>query len=173
MTTLEKDRQIDVNRRGGVKSRHGILFLHETEESLLSCLAVHLLSKPRSTLAELSPSPLDPLIWEKMDEIRFEKQFSISTQNSDTKYLILIIKLVQFATFIDLHSHQYRYSRISHLIFEGINENCTFQQTRSPRRRVTELLKRTAPYGRHSDHYDSTIGNVQLLRVALRLELDV
>ncbi|XP_061934218.1 pleckstrin homology domain-containing family G member 5 isoform X1 [Apis cerana] len=30
-------------------------------------------------------------------------------------------------------------------------------QTRSPRRRVTELLKRTAPYGRHSDHYDSTI----------------
>ncbi|XP_061934237.1 pleckstrin homology domain-containing family G member 5 isoform X10 [Apis cerana] len=29
--------------------------------------------------------------------------------------------------------------------------------TRSPRRRVTELLKRTAPYGRHSDHYDSTI----------------
>nr|XP_034181809.1 pleckstrin homology domain-containing family G member 5-like isoform X3 [Osmia lignaria] len=28
---------------------------------------------------------------------------------------------------------------------------------RSPRRRVNELLNRTAPYGRHSDHYDSTI----------------
>ncbi|KAK9307367.1 hypothetical protein QLX08_002266 [Tetragonisca angustula] len=29
--------------------------------------------------------------------------------------------------------------------------------TRSPRRRVNEALNRTAPYGRHSDHYDSTI----------------
>ncbi|XP_076396699.1 uncharacterized protein LOC100880938 isoform X2 [Megachile rotundata] len=28
---------------------------------------------------------------------------------------------------------------------------------RSPRRRVNELLNRTAPFGRHSDHYDSTI----------------
>ncbi|XP_076180300.1 uncharacterized protein LOC143153205 isoform X4 [Ptiloglossa arizonensis] len=28
---------------------------------------------------------------------------------------------------------------------------------RSPRRRVNALLSRTAPYGRHSDHYDSTI----------------
>ncbi|XP_068984929.1 pleckstrin homology domain-containing family G member 5 isoform X2 [Bombus flavifrons] len=29
--------------------------------------------------------------------------------------------------------------------------------TRSTRRRVSEALSRTAPYGRHSDHYDSTI----------------
>lgn len=28
---------------------------------------------------------------------------------------------------------------------------------RSPRRRVNALLSKTAPYGRHSDHYDSTI----------------
>ncbi|XP_076226443.1 uncharacterized protein LOC116429530 isoform X3 [Nomia melanderi] len=28
---------------------------------------------------------------------------------------------------------------------------------RTPRRRVNELLIKTAPYGRHSDHYDSTI----------------
>ncbi|XP_076681883.1 pleckstrin homology domain-containing family G member 5 isoform X3 [Andrena cerasifolii] len=30
-------------------------------------------------------------------------------------------------------------------------------QARSPRRRVNALLSKTAPYGRHSEHYDSTI----------------
>ncbi|XP_043250056.1 pleckstrin homology domain-containing family G member 5-like isoform X6 [Colletes gigas] len=34
----------------------------------------------------------------------------------------------------------------------------SFTETaRSPRRRVSALLNRTAPFGRHSDHYDSTI----------------
>ncbi|XP_017794302.1 PREDICTED: pleckstrin homology domain-containing family G member 5 isoform X3 [Habropoda laboriosa] len=30
-------------------------------------------------------------------------------------------------------------------------------QARSPRRRVKDLLRKTAPYGRHSEHYDSSI----------------
>lgn len=91
---------------------------------------------------------------------------SLLKNNFRCKILTIQIKLLNIFVFISRHffihfrAFSTRYER-----------SCVFQQTRSPRRRVTDLLKRTAPYGRHSDHYDSTIGNFQLFMPRLESSL--
>ncbi|XP_076625471.1 uncharacterized protein LOC143343937 isoform X3 [Colletes latitarsis] len=87
-------------------------------------------------------------------------EFSKPTRTSSAQWYNSLVSLVEDECLDEPNVSRPKNSASEELLSPKaqVTRTQSFTETaRSPRRRVSALLNRTAPFGRHSDHYDSTI----------------